>query len=288
VALAEVTAVFAVTHVLYRAIKRFTLVGEWEGAAGTNFIPGAVMVAVTVGMLLFGRRQVEQYGLGLQRWPRDLNLGLACGTVVIACGAVALGVTGFRYDPSRPPEPHDPAQFIRTLGSPAIGLLALLALLASLRFVRGRPHMPPFVSLAVLAALLAVPPLLAAYLHRPAVWLAVLWNFFGCGFGEEVFFRGYIQSRADMGFGRPWRLLGCDVGPGLAVSSLLFGLIHALNTFDYFGGRWDFGWRYGLSATFVGILYGYLRARTGSIWPGAVTHGMVDAYTIVPGLLHGT
>jgi hypothetical protein len=44
-ALAEVTAVFAATHVLYRAIKRFTLLGEWESAAGTNFIPGAVMVA---------------------------------------------------------------------------------------------------------------------------------------------------------------------------------------------------------------------------------------------------
>jgi membrane protease YdiL (CAAX protease family) len=153
------------------------------------------------------------------------------------------------------------------------------------RLPRGTRDIPPAVSLTLLLALLAVPPLLAAYLHRPAVWLAVLWNFLGAGFGEEVFFRGYIQSRVDAGFGRPWRLFGCAVGPGLIASSVLFGLIHALNTVDYFGGRWDFGWWYGLGTTIEGLLYGYLRARTGSVWAGAVTHGLVDAYTTIPGLL---
>lgn len=285
--LAEVTVVFAATHVLYRAIKRFTLLGEWEGAAGTNFIPGVVMVTVTVCALVVGRRRFEPYGLGLRRWPQDLNLGLACGVVVIAVAAVALGVTGYRYDSNRPPDPNGPPQLMRTLGAPAIGLFALLALFASFRFVRGRWHTQPAVSLFVLVALLAVPPLFAAYFHRPAVWLTVLWGFLGCGFGEEVFFRGYIQSRVDAGFGWPWRVLGCAVGPGLIVSSLLFGLIHVLNTVDYFGGRWDFGWWYGLGTTTIGLLYGYLRARTGSVWAGAVTHGMVDAYAIVPGLLRG-
>lgn len=100
-------------------------------------------------------------------------------------------------------------------------------------------------------------------------------------------FRGYIQSRVDGGWGRRWRALGCALGPGLIVSSVLFGLIHALNTVDYFGGCWDFGWWYGLGATIEGLLYGYLRARTGSVWAGAVTHGMVDAYATVPGLLRG-
>jgi membrane protease YdiL (CAAX protease family) len=138
---------------------------------------------------------------------------------------------------------------------------------------------------AVLLALLALPPILGAYLHRPAVWLAVLWNFLGAGFGEEIFFRGYIQSRVDAAFGWPWRVLGSAVGPGLIVSSLLFGLIHALNTVDYFSGRWEFGWCYGLGTTIVGLFYGYLRARTGRVWAGAVTHGLVDTYAILPGML---
>jgi membrane protease YdiL (CAAX protease family) len=102
-----------------------------------------------------------------------------------------------------------------------------------------------------------------------------------------VFFRGYIQSRVDAAFGRPWRVFGALVGPGLVVSSLLFGLIHALNTVDYFGGRWDFGWWYALQNLLVGFLFGYLRARTGSVWAGALTHGMVNAYTTVPKLFQG-
>jgi len=113
----------------------------------------------------------------------------------------------------------------------------------------------------------------------------VLWNFLGAGLGEEVFFRGYIQSRVDAGFGQPWRVAGCAVGPGLIAASVLFGLIHALNTVDYFDGRWDFGWWYGLGTTIEGLLYGYLRANTGTVWAGAVSHGLVDVYTIVPGLL---
>src|SRR5262249_35282646 len=154
------------------------------------------------------------YGLGLRRWPHDLSLGLACGTVVIAVAALALGMTGDRYDPSRPPDPSGPPQFMRTLGAPVVGLLALLALLVWFRMVGRRRHTPAAVSLAVLLALLAMPPLLAAYLGRPTVWPAVLWNFLGAGFGEEVFFRGYIQSRVDAGFGRPWRVWACALGPG--------------------------------------------------------------------------
>jgi membrane protease YdiL (CAAX protease family) len=286
-ALAEVVIVFAATHVAYRAVKRFTALGEWEAAAGTNFIPGAVMAAVTVLTLLAGRRSFEAYGLGLRRWPHDLNVGLACGMGIIALGAVGLAITGFRFDPSRPPDPNGPPQLMRMVGGPALGLLALVALLAVFRGRWGIRHAPPILSVALLVALLAVPPLLAAFLRRPPVWPAVLWNFFCAGFGEELFFRGYVQSRVDPAFGRPWRVLGCNVGPGILVSSLLFGLIHALNTVDYFSGRWDFGWWYGLQNVFEGLVYGYLRARTGSVWAGAVAHGLQDTYVMVPNLLRG-
>jgi membrane protease YdiL (CAAX protease family) len=288
VALAEVTAMFVATHVLYRAIKRFTLLGEWEGAAGTNLIPGVVMMVFTFTVLLLSRRRLEAYGLGLRWWPQDLKLGLACGIVVIAVAAIALGVTGYRYDAGRTPDPNGPPQLLRTLGAPVVGTLALLAMLGVVRMARGKWRPRPEVSVAVLMVLLAVPPMLAVYLHRPMAWLAVLWNFLCAGFGEEIFFRGYIQSRVDAGFGRPWRVLGSEVGPGVIVSSLFFGLIHALNTVDYFSARWDFGWWYGLGTIFVGLCYGYLRARTGRVWAGAVTHGLVDTYAIVPGILLGS
>jgi membrane protease YdiL (CAAX protease family) len=286
-ALAEVVVAFTATHVLYRAIKRFTVVGEWEAAAGTNFTPGAVMVAVTLFALLIGRRRFESYGLSLRQWSSNLNLGLALGAAGIAVGAVALGVTGFGYDPSRPPDPHRPPQLARIIGLPAVGLLVLLSLLALIRRMRSGLTVPPAVGWTILAVLLAVPPVLAACLHRPPVWPEVLWSFLAAGFGEEIFFRGYLQGRADAGFGRPWRILGCDVGPGLLVSSFLFGVIHVLNPVDYFEGRWIFNWWSGLQNLFEGFLYGYLRARTESVWAGAVAHGLLDAYVTVPGLLRG-
>jgi uncharacterized protein len=106
----------------------------------------------------------------------------------------------------------------------------------------------------------------------------VLWLFLGAGFGEEIFFRGYIQSRVDVAFGYQFHWLGLQFGVGLLVSSLLFGFIHALNTVDYFHGRFDFGWSYGLEAFAEGTLYGGIRAKTGSLLPGAITHGLLDIF----------
>lgn len=110
-----------------------------------------------------------------------------------------------------------------------------------------------------------------------------LWLFFGAGFGEEIFFRGYIQSRVDQAFGCLFRLRGFEFGPGLAVSSLFFGLIHSLNTVDYFHGNFDFGWWYGVQNLFTGLFFGLIRARTGSVLPGAIVRGLQDAFARIPG-----
>jgi hypothetical protein len=95
--------------------------------------------------------------------------------------------------------------------------------------------------------------------------------------------------RVDGHFQRPvhaaFRLLGFEFGPGLLVSSLFFGLIHALNTVDYFGGRFDFGWGYGLQNVFTGLFFGFVRAKTGSVMPGAIVHGLEDAFARIPNLL---
>jgi uncharacterized protein len=115
--------------------------------------------------------------------------------------------------------------------------------------------------------------------------LRVLWLFLGAGFGEEVFFRGYIQSRVNQAFGRPWRILGLQFGVGLIVSSLLFGLIHALNTVDYFSRRFEFAWLWWGTNFVSGLFFGCLREKTGSILPGAIIHGIEDVMAETPGLL---
>ncbi len=80
-------------------------------------------------------------------------------------------------------------------------------------------------------------------------------------------------------------LLGVRCGPGLIVASLLFALIHALNTFDYLGGRYDFAWRWMIANFFVGLFLGMMREGAGSVLPGAIVHGLDDVVGRVPGML---
>jgi len=283
-AIIEVVLAFALVHVAYRALKRFTVLGEWD--AQTNFIPGLMMVAFTVTILLLCRRSFAAYGLGTQKWQYHLNLGLACSLVLLAVEAIALAVTRFQFDASKPPDPHAPLQFMRIAGLAAVALPAFIIVLC---LIGGRfgivERIPRAATIPAILALLAVLPLVATYFHRPSMWGQALWPFLGAGFGEEIFFRGYIQSRVDQAFGCPFRLLGFEFGMGLLVSSLLFGLIHALNTVDYFGGHFDFGWWYGVQNIFTGLFFGCVRARTGSVLPGAILHGLEDAFARIPNLL---
>jgi membrane protease YdiL (CAAX protease family) len=286
-AIVEVVIAFCVVHVAYRAIKHFTPIGQWERASGTNFIPGLVMVGFTIARVLLGRRSFTEYGLTLRQWRADVSLGLACSLTTFSIGGLGLLASGYAYDPTRPPDPYQNPPWLKLAVVAmflAAGGLAALAMVAD-RGPRFRA-IPPWVSIPLIAALMAVLPAAAGALHRPSMVPTVLWLFLGAGFGEEIFYRGYIQSRIDHAWGWPCRWRGFEFGMGLVVSSLLFGLVHALNTVDYFHGRFDFGWRMGIQSVFSGLFFGLIRARTGSILPGAIGHGLGDvldrAATFIP------
>ncbi len=282
-AVAEAMLAFAVVHVTFRALKHFTVIGQWD--PGRNFTPGAVMIAFTLTVLLLCRRSFEAYGLGVKRWSYYLNLGWVCSLLVIAIAVLGCTLTRFHLDASRPPDPRA-AQFARILGLAIVAVPAFLAVLVVLR-TKGRfiERIPAWVPVPAIVALLAVPLVVAAHFHRRSALLATLWPFFGAGFGEEIFYRGYIQSRVDEAFGRPFRLLGFDFGLGLLVSSLLFGFVHVLDTVDYFAGHFDFGWGYGVQNFFEGLFYGCVRAKTGSVLPGAIMHGFGDVFARISNLL---
>jgi hypothetical protein len=61
-------------------------------------------------------------------------------------------------------------------------------------------------------------------------------------------------------------------------------MIHALNTVDYFAGRYDFAWRWLVVNVFSGLFFGVLREKTGSVLPGAIVHGLEDVLGRVPSL----
>lgn len=283
-AIGEVVLAFVFVHVTYRAIKHFTVLGQWDDR--TNFIPGLVMAGFTVAALSLCRRSFAAYGLGTKRWRYHLALGLVCSLVLFVAEALAFVVTKVGIDVGSPPDPHAPFPWVRMAGLAAVAVPVFVAILFVVRKQRKFiERISPALSVPAIVLLWTMLPLAGAHFQHRAMWLQALWLFLGAGFGEEIFFRGYIQSRVDQAFGCPFRLLGFDVGPGLLVSSLLFGFIHALNTVDYFNGRFDFGWAYGAQNIFTGLFFGLLRARTGSVLPGAIVHGLQDTFARIPGLL---
>ncbi|MBF5041863.1 MULTISPECIES: CPBP family intramembrane glutamic endopeptidase [Myxococcaceae] len=77
----------------------------------------------------------------------------------------------------------------------------------------------------------------------------------GAGLAEELFFRGYLQTRLVARWGR---------GVGIGLTALLFGLMH-LNPL------------HAVLATGVGAFLGWVRERSGSVHAGIVAHAVNNA-----------
>lgn len=87
---------------------------------------------------------------------------------------------------------------------------------------------------------------------------------------EEVFYRGYVQSRLNEVFtGRIGGPL-LTVGFGLVYANALFALGHYLITFSV----------HSLATFFPGLLFGWLRERSGSVLPSAIFHGLCNLTVI--------
>lgn len=94
------------------------------------------------------------------------------------------------------------------------------------------------------------------------LWMIIAWV--SAGFGEEVFFRGFMITRLEAGFA------GLKLAPVIAVvlSALLFGFVHMY----YQGLR-------GLVTTgLIGLALGIMfLALKKNLWPIILVHGIVDS-----------
>jgi uncharacterized protein len=145
----------------------------------------------------------------------------------------------------------------------AVVFPAFLALFAG--WARLLPHLPD--GLARLLAPYALPP--SPQLRFPArLPLLVLNQFLVVALPEELFYRGWMQtSWAATDPGRRARVLGADLGRGFLATQALFALGH-LVVFQV--------WR--LGTFFPGLLFGWLRARTGGLAAPVVVHALSNVF----------
>lgn len=103
---------------------------------------------------------------------------------------------------------------------------------------------------------------------------------------EELIWRGAMLAVLDRAFGTPWRVAGAQLGWGVVITAVVFGVGHLILV-DGSTGAWSVSLGGGLFATVMGLLLGWIRARTGSVWPAFVAHCApelgVDAGMLVAG-----
>lgn len=132
--------------------------------------------------------------------------------------------------------------------------------------------------LAAFAALLVI-GLLAGYLLHPWSPLAarVVTALIFVAFLEEFFFRGYVQARLNDCFGKPFRFCRVEFGAGLLVTAAVFGLIHPLAAAN------ETPWAWALWTAAGGVIFGFLREKTGAVIAPAILHGAI----LIPGVFFG-
>jgi DNA-binding transcriptional MerR regulator len=196
--------------------------------------------------LLVCRRSFSTYGLSLGGWRESLKIGLFCGLLVVG-GAGLLYVCGIQHRAgSSPPELWEGCAY-------ALSCFAGVFLLVRLSgpMCRLAARLPDGSGLVLLVAILSVPLMITMWQGHPVlpVALTAMWLVVGAGIGEEVFFRGYIQSRVNEAFGRPLRLrkIQARAGSGRFVPPVR---LHPRAQYRrLFQGRFTYAWGFGI-ATF--------------------------------------
>lgn len=83
-------------------------------------------------------------------------------------------------------------------------------------------------------------------------------------FFEELLFRGFLQPLLSRTFG---------VAAGVLLTAALFGSLHLF--------QYSLAWQYALIIFLAGVVFGWLRARTGSVIPGTLMHCCFNSVSVV-------
>lgn len=267
-ALIEVLLVYGVFQALLQVL-RYTSVVQWEfQKLGWSYI-GGLLFFIPALVIWPRRRNWADYGVSLANWRTNLDVGIKAFLVsfipfVLGMGSAAM--LGFDY---------------RELGGGVVMTLSVILAIAIMIRIMNRhgPVASGRANLILIAVLLLVPIVMGLAMRRMSVVVVstIIWQFVLSGFGEEFFFRGYIQSHINQAFGRPFHIFGIRFGPGLFIAALLFGLMHAFNGFNPAIGIGSMYWGWALWTFFGGLFGGIIREKTGTLLAPGIAHGLPDA-----------
>lgn len=273
----EVVLVFAGLMILAR--WRYAVMAGWGASEMAQmYVSGLSMLLIPLVLIgLVARRNYAAYGLTLKDWKYNLDVGLTCYPVrmiswVGGYGLIVLLGTSYL-------EPGGAMILVVTCLIQIVVILFIFRRHDQTGQVERASQASPVGNLIVLVVLILFPIGLGLFLGKLTldVVSTVFWQVVFSGFGEELFYRGYIQSRVNQEFGRPWQVMGVNFGPGLIVSALIFGISHALNSYNPSAGLYDPAWWWAVWTVVGGVFFGLVREKAGSIIAPGLAHGVLDA-----------
>lgn len=122
--------------------------------------------------------------------------------------------------------------------------------------------LPPFAAALVQGARLTGIPIEFRPRLPAGFALAAAVQLLAVAIPEELFYRGWMQTAWGRS-GPSRRVLGAEIGPGFVATQALFAAGHLVTLQP---------WR--LATIFPGLLFGWLRARTGGVVAPAVAHAL--------------
>jgi len=259
-AIFEVVFVFLLTFLIIWAIQIPPL-GEWQRRVLQRaFLAYAVMIAIPLLFLTVTRRNFAAYGISFKNLKYHL--------VVVAICLIPFMVSDIPFAFNLNYWKWDGALLL------AVTQVALLFGVAWL--LRKKPTLGNLGAISVILFLIpSILPSSGATIGKAASAFVFYLVFLGPG--EEILYRGYIQSRLNEAFSRPYRFFGVNWGWGIIITSLIFGFMHVLNPFNPFLGKFGLIWWWGFWTFFSGLVFGFIREKTGSIIAPAILHGLPQA-----------
>jgi membrane protease YdiL (CAAX protease family) len=258
-AIIDVASVFVIIVLSFKAINASRL-GEWENQViGGYFLEYAVVFFVPLAILVLTRRSFSDYGIDFKNPGYHLKV-VAVAIIPFLVLSAILFFLGWN-------------SWTNTI---LISVVEILLLIAVAWMLRNLAAIGKGYSVGILLFLAA--RLLLATLDASVgiVVTKLVYTFIFVALGEEILFRGYIQSRVNEAFGRPYVFFGVNWGWGLIIGSLLFGIWHILNPFNPFIGQFDLMWQWGLWTFFLGLILGFVREKSGSVLAPAILHGLIN------------
>lgn len=223
---------------------------QWERGAVWTVAENLTMLAVPLLWLLLTGRSFADYGLSTANLKEQWDATVRCG-VPFAAFAVLFFVGWGRY--------LVVMQF-------AIGFAALFLF----GFLLRNPRAPSAV---------VFPCVLLAIGHHASKTAAAgfLFYVFLLGPSEEILFRGVIQSRLNLAFGRRFTFFGARWGWGAMIACAIFALVHVVNVYALYSGQWQPVWMAGPVIFCLALPLAFLRERTGGVLAPALLHALPQA-----------